>query len=86
MKISICIPTYNRPDLLTLALESCFKQTLLPNEILIGDDSINNETEILINEIIKNNKTNIIIRYFHNKPSLGQFRNVHNLIMLFKIA
>jgi glycosyltransferase involved in cell wall biosynthesis len=78
MKISICIPTYNRPDFLKICLESCFHQTLIPHEILIGDDSSNNETESLINSI------KILslcpIRYQRNTPALKQAANLHNLI------
>jgi len=80
MKISICIPTYNRPDMLQEALNSCFSQTLKPYEILIGDDSTNVQTEKLI-EKIKNSQKDITIRYFHNEPSLGQYKNVNKLFM-----
>ncbi len=38
MKISIVIPTYNRPKELKRCLNSLLKQTLLPNEIIIVDD------------------------------------------------
>lgn len=77
MKISICIPTYNRPDLLMEALESCLDQSLQPFEILIGDDSDNNETAGLIKKIQQISKINI--RYFHNMPSLKQAGNINRL-------
>ncbi|MDT0646263.1 glycosyltransferase [Zunongwangia sp. F260] len=80
MKISICIPTYHRPDLLVQALESCFAQTFPPIEILIGDDSKNDETEDTIDNLKQNFKKPIAIRYFHHKPSLGQAANVNYLI------
>src|SRR4051812_46032781 len=77
MKIAVCIPTYNRPDLLSEALQSCLNQTILPREILIGDDSFDNKTGKLINQIALSSA--VKIRYFHNDPSLGQAINVNSL-------
>lgn len=74
MKISICIPTYNRLDLLKEAFESCCRQSLLPYEIIIGDDSNNSETE----EWVESAKNSLVrVRYFHHKPSLRQAKNVN---------
>ncbi|MRI02110.1 glycosyltransferase [Kriegella sp. EG-1] len=75
MNVSICIPTYNRPDLLKETLDSCLTQSVLPYEIVIGDDSKNNETE----EFIKNfsNSTGVLINYYHHKPSLKQAENTN---------
>lgn len=78
MPVSICIPTYNRTNLLLEALESCLEQSLKPFEIIIGDDSTNNETEKVINEI-KSRSYGISIRYCHNTPSLGQAKNIRSL-------
>lgn len=79
MKVSICIPTYNRPDLLQQALESCFSQTYLPTEIVIGDDSKDNRSKILVESLIEK-VNNINIRYYNHNPSLGQLANVNKLI------
>ena len=38
LKISLIIPTYNRPDELTVALRSVLEQTRLPDELVIVDD------------------------------------------------
>ncbi|WP_373056963.1 glycosyltransferase family 2 protein [Zunongwangia sp. H14] len=77
MKITVCIPTYNRPDLLKEAMDSCLSQTFLPFEILIGDDSTNNETRELV-ETYKDASA-IDIGYFKNEPPLGQAANVNGL-------
>jgi glycosyltransferase involved in cell wall biosynthesis len=37
--VTICIPTYRRPELLRLAVDSCLAQAYRPLQILIGDDS-----------------------------------------------
>lgn len=75
MIISICIPTYNRLTVLKEAIESCLNQTLLPDEILIGDDSLMDDTEQWVTNTL--NGQGIKIRYFHNRPALRQSRNVN---------
>jgi glycosyltransferase involved in cell wall biosynthesis len=79
--ISVCIPTYQRPKFLEEAIHSVCAQTLLPIEILIGDDSLDNLTENLIVEIEK--KCTAFVRYVHNSPPLGQAENVN---LLYKMA
>jgi len=76
--VSVIIPTYNRPGLLRETLETVWKQTVLPDEILIGDDSANDETEELVNETLIP-MSPVPIRYFHHKPSLREVRNVDHL-------
>ncbi|WP_246517185.1 glycosyltransferase [Clostridium aciditolerans] len=71
--VSVLIPTYNRPQYLQLALESVLNQTYKNIEIIIGDDSTNNETEKLIVENYLNKYDNI--KYYHNEKNLGQFDN-----------
>jgi glycosyltransferase involved in cell wall biosynthesis len=44
MKLSIIVPTYNRPQALRLCLLSLSKQSLLPTEVLIADDGSGPET------------------------------------------
>ncbi len=77
MRISVCIPTYNRLKTLKEAVESCFNQSRLPDEIVIGDDSESNETQQWIKEI--QNKAPVKIGYYHNRPSLKQAGNVNQL-------
>lgn len=45
---SLCISTYNRPAALELCLQSVLRQTVLPAEIIIGDDGSTQETKQLI--------------------------------------
>lgn len=75
MNISVIIPTYKRPGLLKETLDSCFLQSHLPDEILIGDDSPDDETEILVKEQILP-RSPVPIRYFHHKPLLQESANV----------
>ncbi|MGE1057719.1 glycosyltransferase family 2 protein [Bacillus sp. GMa5/1] len=75
--VSILIPTYNRPHYFKIALESALAQTYSNIEIIIGDDSTNDETATLIREQYLPNYKNIT--YIRNIPTLGQF---HNDLML----
>ena len=50
MKVTLIVSTYNRPDALVLCLKSIFRQTVLPNEIIIGDDGSRQETIDVIRE------------------------------------
>lgn len=76
MKITVCIPTYNRPDFLKQAIDSCLSQTLLPYEIIIGDDSKDNKTQEMIASL---NIKDVIISYHHHSPSLRQTENTNFL-------
>ncbi len=49
--VSIIIATYNWPEALKICLNSVFKQTILPNEILIADDGSTDATKKLIEEM-----------------------------------
>ena len=75
MKITVAIPTYNNLKDLKRALESVFMQDFEDYEIVITDDSKNNETEDYIKSL-----NNPKIRYFHNIPSLGPSKNWNYMI------
>ena len=77
--VSILIPTYNRPKYFKIALESAINQTYPNIEIIIGDDSTDNQTENLVNEYINKFEN---IKYYHNRKNLGQFDNDLKLINL----
>ena len=51
MKISVVVPTYNRPQALRLCLLSLAKQSLLPHEVLIADDGSASETREMVLEM-----------------------------------
>lgn len=65
--ISILIPTYNRPKYFRLALESALRQTYKNIEIIVTDDSTNDETY------------NLIQTYLHSYPFIKYYRNPNNL-------
>lgn len=47
-RISVIVSTYNRCDALLVCLQSLFRQTVLPDEVLVGDDGSTEETAQLI--------------------------------------
>lgn len=77
--ISVCIPTYNRPDLLEQAIRSCLSQTLRPHEIVVGDDSTSEATQNLIADLQAGSSVPLLYR--RNTPRLGQNSNINSLFL-----
>lgn len=50
-KVSVIVSTYNRPDALEVCLRSLFCQTVLPYEIVVGDDGSGEPTRQLIEKM-----------------------------------
>lgn len=88
-KVSICIPTYNNPTEVEHLLQSIKKQDYTDYEVLINDDSEDDQIEILIENLRKNaaNKDGVTegealeadfaerIHYIHNPEKLGHIFN-----------
>lgn len=70
-RISICVPTYNRVNLLPDLLDSIFKQTYQNFEIIITDNSDNQETKNLIESKYADDR----IVYSKNEKNLGMGGN-----------
>lgn len=70
-KISICVPTYNRPNLIVELLDSIINQTYQNFEIIITDNSDGMETR----EIIESKYFDKRIRYYKNDKNLGMGGN-----------
>lgn len=66
-RVSIIIPTYNREDLIILAIESILKQTYQDFEILVIDDASTDKTAEVIREINQSK-----VRYFQLSTNSGQ--------------
>jgi glycosyltransferase involved in cell wall biosynthesis len=71
-KVSILIPTYNRPHYFEFALQSALNQTYPHIEIVVCDDSTNHDTETVIQPYLREFPN---IRYYKNEKNLGQFQN-----------
>lgn len=66
--VSICIPTFNRPELLKEAVQSCLNQTFSYFEILITDNSTNDDSLKMITGI-----GDPRIRYYRNEGNIGAY-------------
>ena len=80
IKISLCIPQYNRIDYLLKSLEIIARQTYPNIEIVISDDCSTDDTTASIEKISPNYKYNI--RYERNEVNLGYDRNYRKCIEL----
>lgn len=70
MKISICIPTFNRKILVCNAIDSALNQTKLPYEIIVVDNDSSDGTFDYLNEKYGSN-----IKLYKNQVNLGPVGN-----------
>ncbi len=75
--VSICTPTYNRPELLERALHSCLAQTFQDFEIIVTDNSTNDLSEKTIARL-----NDPRIRYIKNEKNLGPVGNTNRATAL----
>ena len=83
IKLSICIPTYNRAQHLSNCLQSIIsmrKPKGFQFEICISDNGTNDNTK----EIVHNAKKYIDINYNSNKSNIGIARNFLNVVSMAK--
>jgi glycosyltransferase involved in cell wall biosynthesis len=76
--VSVLVPTYRRPALLREAVESALAQTYPAIEVVVGDDSPDDASQIAIADLIDAGR----IRYVRHAPPHGQARNVDRLFHL----
>lgn len=77
-KLSICIPTYNRPGLLKRALNLFLEEVIeYKVPIYISDDSTNDKTEKLVSDLKKRYP---YIYYVKNKKPLGIENNFYAVL------
>ncbi len=74
--VTIAIPTYKQPKYIKEAIESALTQTYKDLEIVVSDDSPDNETA----EICQEYKHISSFRYYHNQQALGRVKNYRHLL------
>ena len=74
--VSICIPTYNQPQYVDRLISSIKEQTYVDYEIIITDDSTDDE----ICNLIHNKYAGLGIKYEKNNKTLGAVRNCNEAI------
>jgi len=70
--VSVLIPTYNRPKYFQIALESAIKQTYKNIEIIVTDDSTNDQTYKCIQPYLKKHQN---VFYYKNPNTIGGAQN-----------
>lgn len=75
--VSIVIPTYNRPDFLRRAIESCLAQTHRNFEIVITDNSVKDDSARMLAKI-----SDPRIRYFSNGGNIGPWASSNRGVAL----
>ncbi len=80
MKISICIPHYNRIDYLIQSLDIVKLQIYTNFEVIISDDCSNDNSEYVINEYVKSSPFPIIYHRFESNQ--GYDRNLRKSMEL----
>lgn len=82
MRISICIPQYNRIDFMLKNLEHIAQQTYEDIEIVISDDCSTDSTVEKINELISSNKYRYPIILHTNENNTGYDKNLRKSLEL----
>ena len=72
-KVSVCVPTYNRAELLTYAVNSVLNQTFADFELIICDDSSTDNTA----EVVRG-WSDRRIRYLRHPENIGRSRNMRS--------
>lgn len=75
--VSVCLPARHRPDMIQETISSCWAQTVLPDEIVIGDDSEDDRTEIQIARLRASSPVPLV--YQRNTTPLGPSLNVQRI-------
>jgi glycosyltransferase involved in cell wall biosynthesis len=71
-KMSVCVPTYERVDMVRKLIYSFIRQDYKNKELILSDDS---KTDSIKNLVETEFKNNLEIKYFHNKENLGYSLN-----------
>ena len=72
-KISICIPTFNRVNLLPFAIESVLQQTYQDFELIVCDDGSGDGTPELMSQY-----TDSRIKYIRHQQNIGKSNNMRS--------
>jgi glycosyltransferase involved in cell wall biosynthesis len=75
--VSICIPTYNRPEFLRRAVASCLAQTYANFEVIITDNSTNDDSANMASKW-----TDPRARYYKNDGNIGSTASATRAISL----
>jgi glycosyltransferase involved in cell wall biosynthesis len=73
-KISVCIPTHNRSQLLPIAVNSVLQQTETSFEIIVCDDGSKDDTSKVMKEFTHDSR----VRYIQHPQNIGKSNNMRS--------
>ena len=73
--VSVCIPTYNRPEFLRQAMESVFAQSFSDYELIISDNASEDSTAAVISSF-----KDCRIKHIRNAKNIGIVNNFNNCL------
>lgn len=77
--VSVIIPTYNRKDMLKIAIDSVLKQDYKNIEIIVSDNASTDDTSVLMKEYLSKYKN---INYIKREKNLGPYLNAREAYKL----
>lgn len=80
MRVVILLGTYNGEKYIRCQIESFFKQTILPDELVISDDASTDDTLKIIREMVVNSPFKITL--LENKKNMGYTKNFEKLLRI----
>lgn len=78
--VTVAIPSYNRPDLIKLAIESVINQSVFPTLIIVDNHSSDNNFNELL--LLVNNYEEYNISIYRNEENLEMFGNFNRCLEL----
>lgn len=76
-RVSVCVPAYNRPDMVRQLIHSFLRQNYPDKEIVISDDSSHDQVALVVTAF-----NDPRITYIRNRVNLGFARNLRQAIQL----
>ncbi len=77
VKISVVLAACDGEKFIRRQLESILDQNIVPDEILIGDDSVSDGTFLAVKDLLERHR---FIKYFHHDPPRGVVENFEFLL------
>lgn len=77
-KVSICIPVYNREEMIKSALDSCVNQTYRDIEIVVVDNKSTDSTFSVALDYAKRDER---IKVYQNSENIGGLRNFYESVL-----
>jgi glycosyltransferase involved in cell wall biosynthesis len=76
-RVSLCLPTYQRAELLELCIRSILSQTYSDFELVVVDNASSDETPAVVHRF-----ADARIRFYRNDQNIGPFPNMNRAISL----